>query len=188
MSRLASCYDFLMKRAIGVMGSSSVSDPEILTKASTIGRLIAGRDAILITGATTGAPFAAAQGTKQAGGQVIGFSPAANLSEHRSRGLPLSDHDFIIYTGFGSAARNILNVRASDALIFIAGSMGALNEFTIAYDEEKVIGILENTGGFCDQMDWLKHLSKPTRRADIHCDPDPSELLRKVFDSLPPIY
>jgi len=166
------------------MGSSSVSDPEILTKASDIGRLIAGRDAILITGATTGAPFAAAQGAKRAGGQVIGFSPAANLNEHRSKGLPQTDHDFIVFTGFGSVARNILNVRASDALIFISGSMGALNEFTIAYDEEKIIGILENSGGFCDRMDWLKHLSKPTRQADIHCDSDPSELLRKIFDSL----
>ena len=167
------------------MGSSSISDPQILAGATALGRLIAEKQALLITGATNGAPLAAARGARLAGGEVIGFSPAANPMEHSRMGLPLTDHDFIIYTGLSFAGRNILNVRASHGIIFIGGSMGALNEFTISYDEEKIMGILEGSGGFCDHMkDWMRYLAKPNNRAVLHYSRDPEELLALVLDSI----
>jgi uncharacterized protein (TIGR00725 family) len=174
-----------MKITLGVMGSSTEEDPAIRQSAFQIGEQIAERGAVLITGATTGLPLDAAAGAKKKGGEVIGFSPAHNEAEHAKMGLPLTDHDLIIYTGLGFKGRNLLNVRASSGLTFVGGSMGALNEFTIAYDEHKVIGILSGSGGFCDQLqDWMEHLKKPANQAVIHYSPDPKTLLSQVFESI----
>jgi uncharacterized protein (TIGR00725 family) len=174
-----------MKLTIGVMGASGDADPEIERLATETGRWIARKGAVLITGATTGLPFAAAKGAKKEKGEVIGFSPAINVLEHQRIGYPTEFHDLIVYTGLSSAGRNLLNVRASHALIFVGGSMGALNEFTIAYDENKIIGILDGSGGFCNHLqDWMLHLNKPKNRAVlIHCK-DPERLVEDVFQAI----
>jgi uncharacterized protein (TIGR00725 family) len=174
-----------MKLTIGVMGSSGVADPEIERLATDTGRWIARKGAVLITGATTGLPLAAAKGAKEENGEVIGFSPAINRVEHQRIGYPTDFHDLIVYTGLSSAGRNLLNVRASHGLVFIGGSMGALNEYTIAYDENKIIGILDGSGGFCNHLeDWMLHLSKPHNRAVlIHCK-DPEKLVEDVFQAI----
>src|SRR5687767_771828 len=144
-----------MKLTIGVMGASVIPNADIESLAFKAGQSIARCGAVLVTGATNGLPLAAARGASQEGGEVIGFSPAINWTEHVRLGYPTGFHDMIICTGLSSPGRNLLNVRASHGLIFVGGSMGALNEFTIAYDEQKVIGILEGTGGFCNHLqDW----------------------------------
>ena len=149
------------------------------------GMLIAQRGATLITGATTGYSFAAAKGATAAGGEVIGFSPALNRKDHISKGLPTTDHSLIVYTGLSSHGRNILNVRASNAAVFIGGSMGTMNELTMAYDEEKIIGILEGSGGFCDHLkEWLPALAKRGNRSIIHYDFSPDQLLDQIFASI----
>lgn len=175
----------MMKRTVGVMGASAKQAPHREELARALGKLIAEQRFVLITGATTGMPFAAACGAHEAGGEVIGFSPAANEQEHRRMGLPVEFHDLIFYTGLGSHGRNLLNVRSSEALFFAGGSMGTLNEFTIAYDENKILGVLEGTGGFCDHMkEWMGVLSKQHSRAVIHYSSDPAELARRVFESI----
>lgn len=173
-----------MTIAIGVMGSSTVASGEVAEVARGLGFQIARHGAILITGATTGLPLLAAEGAKQAGGQVIGFSPALNMQEHVNMGLPVAHHDLIICTGLSFKGRNLLNVRASDGILFVGGSMGALNEFTIAYDEQKIIGIVEGSGGFCNYMrDWIRVLGKPNNRAVIHYNADPNQLVQVVFQT-----
>jgi uncharacterized protein (TIGR00725 family) len=167
------------------MGSSTIFDPRIEEMAVRIGGLIARSKATLITGATTGYSHAAARGATERGGEVIGFSPAINAAEHLRQGRPGSHHDWIIYTGLSSAGRNILNIRASLAVVFIGGSMGALNEFTIAYDEQKIIGILEGSGGFCNSIkDWLPGVSKPNNHSVIHYSPDPDQLMNAILQTI----
>lgn len=174
-----------MKVTIGVMGSSSESDPQIRQTAWRLGEIIAGRDAVLITGATTGLPLEAARGAKKAGGEVVGISPARNEKEHERMGLPLSDHDLILYTGLGYKGRNLLNVCTSHGLVFVGGSMGTLNEFTIAYDEEKIMGVLTGSGGFCDHLEqWMQHLKKPNNTAIIHYSNEPATLIGQIFESI----
>lgn len=122
-------------------------------KAMEIGREIAKRDMILITGATTGIPYWAAKGAKEEGGIVIGLSPAASREAHiKVYRLPLDYHDLIIYTGFEYSGRNLLLTRSSDAIISICGRMGTLNEFTIAFEDNKPVGVLEGTGGAADMI------------------------------------
>lgn len=126
---------------------------DALEKAEAMGREIAKRGMVLVTGATIGIPYWAAKGAKLAGGMVIGLSPASSEAAHlKSYRLPIDYHDLIIYTGFEYSGRNLLLTRAADAIITICGRMGTLNEFTIAFEDQKPIGILEGTGGTADEL------------------------------------
>ncbi|KKU14981.1 hypothetical protein A3A20_00525 [Candidatus Wolfebacteria bacterium RIFCSPLOWO2_01_FULL_45_19] len=122
-------------------------------QAIEVGREIAKRGMILVTGATTGIPYWSAKGAKEEGGIVIGISPAVSREAHvKTFHLPLDYHDVIIYTGFDYSGRNLLLTRASDAIISICGRMGTLNEFTIAFEDNKPIGVLEGSGGMADML------------------------------------
>ncbi len=126
---------------------------DALEKAEAMGREIAKRGMVLVTGATIGIPYWAAKGAKLAGGMVIGLSPAVSEAAHlKTYRLPVDYHDLIIYTGFEYSGRNLLLTRAADAVITICGRMGTLNEFTIAFEDQKPIGILEGTGGTADEL------------------------------------
>ncbi|NTV44606.1 MAG: hypothetical protein HGA67_02835 [Candidatus Yonathbacteria bacterium] len=115
-------------------------------KAKELGRQIALQGGILLTGATTGFPFWAAAGAKEAGGVVIGFSPASGEREHKDvYRLPLEYHDLIIYTGFGYAGRDLLLTRSADAVLIGCGRIGTVHEFTIAFEDGKPIGVLEGS-------------------------------------------
>lgn len=115
-----------------------------LEKTKELGREIARQGAVLVTGATTGFPLWAAMGAKEAGGISIGFSPAANEKEHvEVYKLPLDYMDLIIYTGFGYPGRDLLLTRSVDGVICGCGRIGTIHEFTIAFEDEKAIGIYE---------------------------------------------
>src|SRR4051794_38266589 len=129
-----------MKIKLGVMGSASETGrPEaaqtLIERAETLAVAIAKRDAILLTGATTGVVYLVGKAAHEAGVFHVGISPATNQSEHVSQyKLPLDACDTIVYTGFGLKGRNVVLVRSCDVVLFIAGAMGSLNEFTIAHD------------------------------------------------------
>jgi uncharacterized protein (TIGR00725 family) len=155
---------------------------DALEKAEQMGREIAAAGMVLVTGATTGIPYWAAKGAKESGGIVIGLSPAVSESAHvKSYKLPTDYHDLIIYTGFEYSGRNLLLTRSSDAIITICGRMGTLNEFTIAFEDHKPIGVLTNTGGMADE---IKNIVEKSHRGPgkIAYDPDPKKLLEKVLD------
>ncbi|MDP3729820.1 MAG: LOG family protein [bacterium] len=135
---------------------------DAIEKAEEIGREIARRGLVLMTGATVGIPYWSAKGAKEAGGIVIGISPAASEAAHvKTYKLPTDYHDLIIYTGFEYSGRNLLLIRSSDAVITICGRMGTLNEFTIAFEDDKPIGVFEGTGGTADELrDIVKRMHR----------------------------
>jgi uncharacterized protein (TIGR00725 family) len=171
-----------VKIKIGVMGSSEMpKDKLLIEKAREVGREIARKGCILVNGATTGLPNEAAIGAKQEGGMVIGISPAKNIQEHvKIWGLPYKNFDSIVFTGFGFNLRNILNIRTSDALVFIRGSLGTLNEFTIAYEDGKIIGVLGGTGGISAFFDELIDICKKETNATIVYESNPDILVKKL--------
>src|SRR5713101_1150930 len=169
----------MMKIKIGVMGSAEEHPPaELREQAVALGRSIATRDAILLTGATTGLVYEAGKAAHDAGALHIGISPAHDEHEHVERfNLPTDACDAIIYTGFGLKGRNVVLVRSCDVVLFIAGSIGSLNEFTIAYDEGKIIGCMTGTGGVADRVeDLVKTFKKPTK-ARLFYEDDPEKLI-----------
>jgi len=179
-----------MKIKIGVMGSAGDTVPEetrdaLREKAEALGRAIASHDVLLLTGATTGIPYEVGRAARGAGAFHIGVSPAENLREHTEDfKLPADACDAIIYTGFGLKGRNVVLVRSSDIVLFIGGSMGSLNEFTIAHDEGRVIGCLTKTGGVADEAERLTEIfSKRTRSVVLHGD-DPLRLVNACMEAL----
>ena len=73
---------------------------QTMAKAETVGEAIAKAGAILVTGATTGIPHAAAKGVKRAKGISIGFSPAASRTDHMNR-RPNAEAPDVIGVAFG---------------------------------------------------------------------------------------
>ena len=151
-----------------------------LELAKEIGREIVRQNGVLITGATTGIPYWAAIGAKEEGGVSIGFSPATSRKEHiKTFRLPTDYFDVIVYTGFNYAGRNLLMTRASDGVIIICGRMGTLNEFTIAFEDRKPIGVLVGSGGTADMIEEIVK-SGHKRLGKIVYNNNPKELVRKL--------
>lgn len=170
-----------MKIKIGVMGSAEEM-PDVCQKAEALGRAIAARDAILLTGATTGLVYVTGKAARDAGATHVGVSPAHNAEEHVERyALPLDACDAIINTGFGLKGRNVVLVRSCDVVVFISGSIGSLNEFTIAYDEGKVIGCLTGTGGVADEIERLTQAFQKKTKSRILYDEDPVQLIDRCL-------
>jgi uncharacterized protein (TIGR00725 family) len=171
------------KPKIGVMGSSrpQIGEHELerLTGlAVRLGQAIAERGCVLITGGTTGFPDIVSRSARQAGGLTVGISPAASSEEHSVRySLPEDSVDVMVYTGFGLKGRNVINVRSSDVVIIFGGGIGTLNEFTIAYDEGKVVGVLEGTGGISDKIKELAALSSRPGDGGVVFNANPQELI-----------
>ena len=177
-----------MRTKIGVMGSASeIGAPEtreaLTQKAESLAVAIAKRDAILLTGATTGIVYLVGKTAQTAGVFHIGISPASNETEHvETYKLPLDACDAIVYTGFGLKGRNVVLVRSSDIVLVVAGAMGSLNEFTIAHDEGKIIGCLTGTGGVADEVDYLIEKFGKRGKAIVFKDEDPEKLIEQCFE------
>ncbi len=173
-----------MKLKIGVMGSGADVDEYQEELAQTIGREIATHDCVLITGACGGLPFEAALAAAAQGGLCLGFSPAMNLKGHvEVEKFPIDPY-LLVFTGMGKKGRNVVSVRSCDAVIFIGGRIGTLNEFTIAYDEGKIIGILEDSGGFSNTFYDLAQQSGKMTTARIVKDKDPVKLVKEIIRML----
>ncbi len=175
-----------MKLKIGVMGSAAkVNDVVLKEKAREVGREIARHNCILVNGATTGMPNEAAIGAKEEDGTVMGVSPAMDLDEHvKQWKLPYKEYDIIVYTGQGFMYRDILNIRTSDAIVFLRGSVGTLNEFTIGFEEGKIMGILENMGGISTFFDEIIQIAKKETNATVIYEKDPKKLIRKLVQEV----
>jgi uncharacterized protein (TIGR00725 family) len=173
-----------MKAKIGVMGSAE-ERPALAKIAEALGRAIAARDVILLTGGTTGLIYRTGKAARDSGAMHIGISPAHNALEHVEKyELPLDACDALIYTGFGLKGRNVVLVRSCDIVIFIAGSIGSLNEFTIAFDEGKIIGCLKGTGGTADEIERLLQSLNKLTSSQLFFETDPVKLLDACLSAL----
>ncbi len=179
-------HSWHLKYKICVSGAAETThcDAGVLEAAYKIGQEIVKNNGVLITGATHGTPYWAAKGAKEAGGVSIGISPAASEAHHiKTYKLPYDYFDVIMYTGFEYSGRNLLLVRSSDAVIFVCGRMGTLNEFTIAFEDKKIMGVLEGSGGAADH---IKEIVERSHRGEgkIIYDYDPIRLVHRVIEKI----
>lgn len=173
-----------MKLKIGVMGSASGK----LSKAHKmiayeLGCAIAEKDCITVTGACPGFPFEAAKGARRSGGLVVGISPALSEREHIEKYCsPIAYHDVLIFTGSGLMGREVVNIRSSDIVIIMGGHSGTLGEFSIAYDEGNLIGVLLRTGGIAAEIKNIVKIIKKKTGAKVLYESKPRVLLEKLID------
>jgi len=120
----------------GVIGSG---DPEKShdSLAEKVGKLLAGRGAVLVCGGLSGIMEAASRGSERAGGMTIGILPGTDKRDANPHiVLPLP-------TGMG-VARNVLVVQASDAIIALPGGPGTMSEIALALNIGKPVIDLGN--------------------------------------------
>jgi uncharacterized protein (TIGR00725 family) len=181
----------MRKPVVAVMGASA---NEGLTEsekarlggvAEALGITLAQHDCFLLTGATTGLPELVCRAFRNQGGFALGISPASNGGEHvKLYCLPDDVSDVIVYTGFGLKGRNVISVRSADVVLILGGATGTLNEFTIAYDEGKIMGILEGTGGIADHIREISDFCRKPTRGVVLFDTDPEQLVQRCLDAL----
>lgn len=178
-----------IRTKIGVMGSASgptITNARSIQLSRELGQAVAKAGCILVNGACPGLPDHAAEAAKKAGGFVIGVSPAFSRREHlETYRSPLGWYDVILYTGLGLMERDITNIRSSDAIIVVGGGVGTLNEFTVAFEEKKVIGVLSGSGGVSDHIPAiLKMCDRNVAPERLLFDSDPRRLVSQVLRAL----
>jgi len=174
------------KFSICVSGAAGgVTVKESHTLAERIGGAIAKRGHITVTGATVGLPYYAAKGAKQAGGTSIGYSPASTVREHlRKYRLPCNYFDYISYTGTQYMGRDLTMIQSADAVICVGGRLGTLNEFIIAVEQHKVVGVLIDSGGSSDVIQELVEILQPQFNHLIVFESNPEYLVERITDIL----
>jgi uncharacterized protein (TIGR00725 family) len=173
-----------MKIQVGVMGSAGgpLTDDE-LALARRLGRRIAERDCVIVTGACPGLPHAAVLGATEKGGISYGVSPALSREEHVNvYGSPLEPYTIIGFTGSGLMGRETDNIHSSDFVLFVGGRSGTLGEFCIAYDEGKLIGILTNSGGISNDYANIARLVKKETGSTILTNDNPETLVDECLE------
>ncbi len=105
---------------IGVIGSGD-ADASIADAAKQVGRAIARAEAVVVCGGLGGVMAAAAEGAAEQGGLVLGLLPGDDPNA-AAPGVSIP-----VPTGLGEA-RNALVVKASEAVVAVAGSWGTLSE------------------------------------------------------------
>lgn len=173
-----------LKLKICVSGAADTTycGDDAIDRAKELGREIVRQGCILVTGATTGFPLWAAMGAKEVGGTSIGLSPASSEKEHvETYGLPLDYLDIIIYTGFGYSGRNLLLTRASDAVIVGCGRIGTVNEFTVAFEDHKPLGVLRGPWEMDEVLIEMLEKSHRKEEGKVTFDEIPKDLVEKLI-------
>jgi uncharacterized protein (TIGR00725 family) len=110
--------------AVAVVGSGDCG-PDDARLAEEVGRRLAEAGALVVTGGLGGVMAAAARGAHAAGGTTVGLLPGETRAE-ANQWLTVA-----IPTGLGEG-RNLLVVRAADALVAVGGEYGTLSEIALA--------------------------------------------------------
>ena len=176
----------MSKYQICVSGAASGRTVEASHElAARLGAAVAKEGQILLTGATIGLPFYAARAAKKAKGMSVGFSPAASTREHVYKcRLPLEGFDFIIFTGMAYAGRDLHMIHSSDAVVFVGGRVGTLQEFTTTLEAGKPCGVLIGSGGTADLIPDLMSILEPPHKRLVIYDDNPERLVKRIVDLL----
>lgn len=132
---------------IGVIGYNNSSSIQIkqttLSLAYEVGKIIAKRNAILVSGGLGGVMEYSCKGAKDHGGFTIGIIPHEDYNQ-------ANDYcDAVICTGIG-LSRDFIVAHSSDGIISVGGGVGTLIELCVGYMTKKPMVALKNSGGVSD--------------------------------------
>jgi uncharacterized protein (TIGR00725 family) len=171
-----------MMTTIGIIGRGMQHDrdpvdPTVMESARLVGRLVAERGGVIVSGGLGGVMEAASRGAKEAGGLTLGFLPSMNKSTGNAF------LDIVLPTGLGRA-RNLITARGCDAIVMIGGGCGTLNELTISYAEGRPVIILRGSGGWADRIEpvlYDGHYLDDRKTVSIDFADTPAEVVDKAF-------
>ena len=139
---------------ISVIGSGAAGEG----RAEEVGRLLAERGAVLVTGGRGEVMAAASRGAKAAGGTTIGILPG------ETRAGANEWLDYVVVTGIGHA-RNLAVVASGDAVIAVGGRWGTLAEIGFARVLGRPVVVLDP--GWDVTGDGIEHATTPTEAVDV---------------------
>lgn len=121
-----------------------------------VGKEIANRGAVLLTGGLGGVMEAASKGARENNGIAIGIIPYEDFSEANKY------CNIVICTGMGFA-RDFITAYSADGVIIVGGGVGTLMEAGAAYMKKKPIVAMVGSGGTADMyagkyLDERKHV------------------------------
>lgn len=130
------------KTIIAVSGGRE-AEASVLDVAYLLGKEIALRGWVLVTGGGGGVMEAASRGAAENGGTVIGILP-----NERNNPLPGYPNRYVtipIYTGM-SDARNVIIAKTPDVLVALKGAAGTLSEVALARNSGVPVIVLRASG------------------------------------------
>ena len=96
---------------------------------------------------------------------------------------PFREYDVLIFTGLGMMGRELINIYSSDIIVIVGGRSGTLGEFAIAYEQGKLIGVLEGSGGITVALPALESgLAEKNTGAEVIYDGDPERLVTRLIE------
>ncbi|MFQ6075211.1 MAG: TIGR00725 family protein [Candidatus Bathyarchaeia archaeon] len=110
-----------------------------------VGKEVARRGAVLVTGGLGGVMEAASKGAAEADGLVVGIIP------QDEKGYANPNCDIVIPTGIGHA-RDFITAYAADAVVVVGGGVGTMVEACAAYLKSKPIVSVTGSGGVADRI------------------------------------
>ena len=157
------------EKIIAVFGAGNVvTGDEEWQAALAIGKGLAQKGFIVLTGGLGGVMTAASKGAKEAGGTTVGILPGTRTT------TPANPYvDIAIYTGMVEA-RNAINVKSCDAAIAVGGEYGTLSEIALALKSGCPIILLHS---------WS--LAAPNKKMqDWQVAGDPAEAVEKAIRAI----
>jgi uncharacterized protein (TIGR00725 family) len=139
---------------VSVIGSGTEGE----ARAEEVGRLLAERGCVVVTGGLGEVMAAACRGAKAAGGTTIAIVPG----ESRSSANEWADH--VVATGIGHA-RNLAVVASGDAVIAVGGRWGTLAEIGFARVLGRPVVIVEP--GWKVEGDGVERASTPAEAVEL---------------------
>ncbi len=178
--------DWAPRDCIAVLGSARKYTEAQLIAGFRIGQEVARRGKSLLTGATTGIPYAAALGAHLEGALVVGISPAGSIEDHFSNyRKPVCQADVLVLTGMGPDGRSPLILRSAKGAIFVGGELGTLGEFCSGWMcGNNILGILRGAGGIADSIPEVLSKTDTSWGSHVIYETDPTTLTRKVCDAV----
>ncbi len=131
-------------RQIAVIGSGD-NNPDNNSAAYEIGRFIAGKGWVLVSGGRGGIMEAASKGAADANGITVGILPGSDPGEANEY------CSIVIPTGIGHA-RNMINILSGEAVVAIGGGWGTLSEIAYTRILNRPVIICEFTGGWSETL------------------------------------
>jgi|SRR5438067_4497282 len=119
------------RACIAVIGAGSCDESQAAV-AEEVGRLLARAGALVVSGGLGGVMAAACRGAKVEGGTTLALLPGLDRDDANEW------VDVAVPTGLGEA-RNVLVIRAADAVIAIGGEFGTLSEIGFALKTGKLV-------------------------------------------------
>jgi len=149
---------------IGVCGAMEAGEEEKAI-AERVGREVARKQAILVTGGLSGVMEKASEGAWKEQGKVVGILPGSSR---------LEANPYIhvaIATNMGHA-RNVILVHTVDGILVVGGEAGTLSEIALAVKLRKPVVIIKG---------WQNLLGTFSQ---IHYQPDPEKAVHDLLQLL----